>query len=47
MVAGRGNVCDTGEAAIPALSEWGLMIFMTIIPGIGVVSFLVSAFIME
>jgi hypothetical protein len=35
---GIGDVCDTGEAAIPTLSEWGLIIFMTIIIGMGVVT---------
>jgi hypothetical protein len=34
---GIGDVCDTGETAIPTLSEWGLIIFMTIILGISVV----------
>jgi hypothetical protein len=31
---GIGDMCDTGEAAIPTLSEWGMIIFMTIIMGI-------------
>jgi hypothetical protein len=35
---GIGDACDTGEAAIPTLSEWGIIIFMTIIMGIGVVT---------
>jgi hypothetical protein len=34
---GMGDVCDTAEAAIPTLSEWGMIIFMTIIMGIAVV----------
>ena len=35
---GIGDVCDTGEAAIPTLSEWGMIIFMTILLGIGIVT---------
>jgi hypothetical protein len=35
---GIGDVCDAGEAAIPTLSEWGMIIFMTIILGIGIVA---------
>ena len=34
---GVGDVCNTGEAAIPTLSEWGMIICMMIILGIGVV----------
>ena len=34
---GIGDVCDTGVEAIPTLSEWGMIIFMTIILGISVV----------
>jgi hypothetical protein len=37
---GIGDACDTGEAAIPTLSEWGLIIFMTIIMGMGIVALL-------
>ena len=35
---GIGDACDTGSEAIPTLSEWGMIIFMTIILGIGVVT---------
>jgi hypothetical protein len=35
---GIGDVCEPLEAAIPTLSEWGLIIFMTIIMGMGVVT---------
>jgi hypothetical protein len=34
---GIGNVCETTSAAIPTLSEWGMIIFMTIIMGTGVI----------
>ena len=34
------NPCDTGDAAIPTLSEWGMIIFMTMLLGIGVVTIL-------
>jgi hypothetical protein len=37
---GIGNVCDSAQAAIPTLSEWGMIIFMTIILGLGVISLL-------
>lgn len=37
---GIGDVCDTGDVTIPTLSEWGIIIFMTIIIGIGVVTLL-------
>jgi hypothetical protein len=37
---GIGDVCDQGTppSAIPTLSEWGMIIFMTIIMGLGVVT---------
>ena len=37
---GIGDACDqvTPPSAIPTLSEWGMIIFMTIILGIGVVT---------
>jgi hypothetical protein len=36
---GVGDVCELpSAAAIPTLSEWGIIIFMTIILGIGVVT---------
>jgi hypothetical protein len=35
---GIGDACDTVSAPIPTLSEWGIIIFMTIILGIGVVT---------
>jgi hypothetical protein len=35
---GIGDVCDTANVAIPTLSEWGMIIFMTIIMGLGVVT---------
>jgi hypothetical protein len=35
---GIGDVCEPTEAAIPTLSEWGMIIFMTIIMGLGVVT---------
>lgn len=35
---GTGNVCENMNAAIPTLSEWGMIIFMTIIVGIGVIT---------
>jgi hypothetical protein len=36
---GIGDECDTvPSAAIPTLSEWGIIIFMTIILGLGVVT---------
>ena len=31
---GIGDVCDSGNVAIPTLSEWEMIIFMTIIMGI-------------
>jgi hypothetical protein len=34
---GIGDACDTGAEAIPTLSEWGMIIFMTLILGISVV----------
>ena len=34
---GIGNACDWDGTAIPTLSEWGLILFMTIIMGLGVV----------
>ena len=34
---GIGDVCDTGDAAIPTLNEWGMIIFMTLILGISVI----------
>ena len=34
---GIGDVCDSSIAQIPTLSEWGMMIFLTIIMGISVV----------
>ena len=34
---GIGNVCDASGAQVPTLSEWGLIIFMTIVMGIGVI----------
>jgi hypothetical protein len=38
---GIGDACDTAHsAAIPTLSEWGVIIFMTIILGIGVATLL-------
>ena len=38
---GIGNACDsTGDTAIPTLSEWGIIIFMTLILGISVVMLL-------
>jgi hypothetical protein len=38
---GIGNACDpTGDTAIPTLSEWGMMIFMTIILGTGLITIL-------
>ena len=37
---GIGDACDTGDAAIPTLSEWGMIIFMTMLLGIGVVTIL-------
>jgi pimeloyl-ACP methyl ester carboxylesterase len=37
---GVGDVCDTGDATIPTLSEWGIIIFMTIIIGLGIVTLL-------
>lgn len=35
---GIGNACDWEGTAIPTLSEWGMIIFMTLILGIGVVT---------
>jgi len=37
---GTGDVCDTGDATIPTLSEGGIIIFMSIIIGLGVVTLL-------
>jgi hypothetical protein len=37
---GVGDACDPGDAAIPTLSEWGMIIFMTMMLGIGVVAIL-------
>jgi hypothetical protein len=37
---GVGNACDTSQAAIPTLSEWGMIGFMTLIMGMGVVTLL-------
>jgi len=37
---GIGDVCDTGDVTIPTLGEWGIIIFMSIIIGIGVVTLL-------
>ena len=37
---GIGDACDTGDAAIPTLSEWGMIIFMTMILGIGMIMML-------
>jgi F0F1-type ATP synthase assembly protein I len=37
---GIGDVCDTGETAIPTLSEWGMIIFMMIMLGIGIATIL-------
>jgi len=37
---GIGDTCDTGKTAIPTLSEWGMIIFMTIIMGLGVITLL-------
>ena len=38
---GIGDACDTtGGAQIPTLSEWGMIIFMTIILGLGVITML-------
>jgi cobalamin biosynthesis protein CobT len=37
---GIGDVCDSAQAAIPTLSEWGMIIFMTIILGLGVITLL-------
>ena len=34
---GIGDACDAGGEAIPTLSEWGMIIFMTLIMGISVV----------
>ncbi|MDX1779405.1 MAG: thrombospondin type 3 repeat-containing protein, partial [Thermodesulfobacteriota bacterium] len=34
---GIGDACDTGGEAIPTLSEWGMIIFITIIIGISIV----------
>ena len=34
---GIGDACDTGGEAIPTLSEWGMIIFITIILGISVI----------
>ena len=34
---GIGDACDSGGEAIPTLSEWGIIIFMTIIMGISVI----------
>ena len=34
---GIGDSCDTGGEAIPTLSEWGIIIFMTLILGISVI----------
>ena len=37
---GIGDVCDTGSEAIPTLSEWGMITFMAIMLGIGVITIL-------
>jgi len=37
---GIGDACDSGSEAIPTTSEWGIIIFMTIFLGIGVVTIL-------
>jgi syndecan 4 len=37
---GVGDACEQVTAAVPTLSEWGMIIFMTIILGIGVVTLL-------
>jgi hypothetical protein len=38
---GIGNACDpTGDTAIPTLSEWGMIIFMTIFLGTGAITIL-------
>jgi hypothetical protein len=38
---GVGDACEpTDIAAVPTLSEWGMIIFMTIILGLGVVTLL-------
>jgi hypothetical protein len=37
---GIGDACDTNGEIIPTLSEWGMIIFMTMILGIGVVTLL-------
>jgi hypothetical protein len=33
---GIGDACDTGGEAIPTLTEWGMIIFMTLILGASV-----------
>jgi len=35
---GIGDICDTGGEAIPTLSEWGIIIFMSLLMGISVVT---------
>ncbi len=35
---GIGNACDWEGTAMPNLSEWGMIIFMTIILGMGIVT---------
>ncbi len=37
---GVGDVCDSSTQQIPALSEWGMIIFLTLILGISVVMLL-------
>jgi hypothetical protein len=37
---GIGDACDSSAAAIPTLTDWGMIIFTTIILGIGVVTLL-------
>jgi hypothetical protein len=37
---GIGDACDSSGAQVPTLSEWGLMIFMTLVMGIGVITLL-------
>ena len=37
---GVGDACETSGEAIPTLSEWGMIIFMTIILGLGMITLL-------
>ena len=39
-VMASGTHVITGDAAIPTLSEWGMIIFMTMILGIGMIMML-------